>query len=381
MIARIVVIMLFALSAIAAQAKPVCVDGMCYPSEEAALEAGVKLPEESPARLAMGYMAADKFIAFLKNEPVKESPLSDHSLPVILLLVLLGGLAANLTPCVLPLVPVNLAIIMKGADKGGWARGAAYGIGITVSYGTLGILAAFGSMAFGQLQSSPYFSAFTAIAFLLLALASLDLFTLPSLPRIFPNRKPKDKRGLFGVFLLGCGAAAVAGACVEPILLATLLLTADWFAAGRTWAVVLPFILGAGMALPWPFAAAGLSVLPKPGKWMVYVKRGFALILFAMSCHYAFLAFRTFTTSKSAQPAQAIQASHSSKPVLYIIGAPWCKNCSAMERDVLNRVEVMETMKSFEVRRLEINDFSELAANPELSGVPIKGLPAYVIKN
>ena len=36
----------------------------------------------------------------------------------ILLLVLLGGLALNLTPCVLPMIPINLAIIGAGAQAG-----------------------------------------------------------------------------------------------------------------------------------------------------------------------------------------------------------------------------------------------------------------------
>ena len=34
----------------------------------------------------------------------------------ILLLVLIGGLALNLTPCVLPMIPINLAIIGAGAQ-------------------------------------------------------------------------------------------------------------------------------------------------------------------------------------------------------------------------------------------------------------------------
>ena len=36
----------------------------------------------------------------------------------ILLIVLVGGLALNLTPCVLPMIPINLAIIGAGAQAG-----------------------------------------------------------------------------------------------------------------------------------------------------------------------------------------------------------------------------------------------------------------------
>jgi len=373
------------LAACALRAEPVCVDGVCYPSAEAARAAGVFLPpavSEKAAvaaapRLAMGYMDVARFRAFLRDEPPPAGGLADRPWPIVVLLVLLGGLAANLTPCVLPLVPVNLAILLKDCRRHGWLRGLAYGAGITCAYGALGLAAAFGGLAFGRLQSSPWFSAGVACAFLLLALATLEKLRLPSLPRLFPRRRPGATRGLFGVFLLGTGAAAVAGACVEPILLATLLFTAEGFAAGRVWVVTLPFVLGAGMALPWPFAAAGLSVLPKPGAWMVWVKRAFALILLALAAWYAALAVRGFRPPPAAPTAVA--PTNGAKPVLWKVGAPWCKNCTAMDRGTLRDPAIANELASFDVRTLEIRDFDELARHPVLGSLPIRGLPAYVI--
>ncbi len=130
------------------RAEPVCVDGVCDPSEEAAREAGVIVPfgagrhDATPSpvartegaadadgrRLAMGYMSSAELIAFLRNEPPPDGRLEDHALWLVILLVLVGGLAANLTPCVLPLVPINLILIGKG-----WRRGAAYAAGITTA--------------------------------------------------------------------------------------------------------------------------------------------------------------------------------------------------------------------------------------------------------
>ena len=49
----------------------------------------------------------------------------------IYVLALAGGLLLNLTPCVLPMIPINLAVIGAGARAGsrgrGFALGAAYG--------------------------------------------------------------------------------------------------------------------------------------------------------------------------------------------------------------------------------------------------------------
>ena len=59
------------------------------------------------------------------------------------LFILLGGLALNLTPCILPMIPINLAIIGAGAQAGsrrrGFSLGATYGLGIALVYGLLGV--------------------------------------------------------------------------------------------------------------------------------------------------------------------------------------------------------------------------------------------------
>ena len=367
------------------QAAPVCIDGVCYPSEEAAREAGAMVPSAVASnaisvaastderRLAMGYMDVPEFIAFLRNESPEGGRLEDHALWLVLLLVLAGGLAANLTPCVLPLVPINLILIGKG-----WRRGAAYAAGITTAYGALGLAAAFGGLAFGTLQSSAWFNGGVAAVFTVLALAMLDVVRLPELSALKrKGGRSARPQGFAKAYLLGFGAATLAGACVEPILIATLLLTAKWFAAGRVWAVALPFVLGAGMGLPYPFAAAGMSVLPKPGAWMVWVKRAFALVFLVMAVWYGRQVLVRGQV-QSEKPAATLPA-QSGGPVLVKIGAPWCRNCAAMSRTTFRDPAVVRELAGYEVREIEITDFKELALHPELNGLDIKGLPAYVV--
>ena len=386
------------------RATPVCVDGVCYPSEEAARADGVSedrikaasaehsaargeaapslgfsLPTvaEEPAdksriRVAIGYMKAPQMIAFLRNEPAAKE-LADHALWIILLLVLGGGLAANLTPCVLPLVPVNLSLVGKGA-----IRGAAYGLGITTAYGCLGLAAAFGGLAFGTIQSSPWFSLLAACVFVFLGLAVAEVFR---------------------------------GACVEPILIATLVLTAEWFAAGRTWSVVLPFVLGAGMGLPWPFAAAGMKVLPRPGAWMRWVNRVFALMMFGMAAWYGWLAWNAwqarkvdnepkvvkdskdpkglenlkdpksgwFVATPTTWPQAFAAAKATGKPVLVDVWATWCKNCLAMEKTTFANPDVTKELANYAVVRLQAEDVAAFVALPEFKDLGIKGIPAFVV--
>ena len=392
-------------------AESVCVDGVCYPDEESARAAGAlggsggknmyELKEVLRAtdasenvagqdsrmsrRVGVGFMDPSEFKAFLAGEPSAADKLGSASVVTVFLLVLLGGLLMNLTPCVLPLMPVSLALVGRGIP-----RGAAYGLGMTLAYGALGLAAAFGGLAFGVIQSNPWFNLVVAAVFIVLGLATCEVFFI-DFSRFRPHPKvgvpAGGKGGVLGPFLLGAGTAVLAGACVAPILLATLVLTAKWFAAGRVWAVALPFVLGAGMGLPWPFITAGLSVLPKPGAWMRWVNRTFAVILFGMAVWYGWLAWKGFTvrdgTGDSAQTsANAVEVAEDvddSRPRLVIVGAPWCKNCTAMERSTLKDPSVVEALARFNVKHVEINTFADFANYPELVGLDIQGVPAYVV--
>ena len=397
-------------------AEPVCVNGVCYPDEESARAAGAlggtsgknfadlqnmllaadkpegeksaggkpaaekTPPDRLSRRLALGYMTPVEFRGFLHGKKSPGESLEELPLAMVFLFVLLGGLVMNLTPCVLPLVPVSLVLVGRGG-----ARGAAYGLGMTLAYGALGLAAAFGGLAFGAIQSSPWFNLVVAVVFLVLGLATSEVFFI-DFSRFRPRPKAgvpaAAKRGLGGPFLLGAGTAVLAGACVAPILLATLVLTAKWFAAGRTWAVALPFVLGAGMGLPWPFITAGMSVLPKPGMWMRWVNRVFAVVLFGFAVWYGWLAWGGFTARAEAAPAPAQEnaaAEDASRPTLVIVGAPWCKNCTAMEKTTLKEPSVVEALAKFNVKHVEINTFADLANYPELAGLDIKGVPAYVV--
>ena len=193
----------------------------------------------------VGYMRPSELISFLEEAggeagAVPGGPLEywmKGSLLLSILAILAGGLALNLTPCVLPLIPVNLAIIGSGVVGQTRFRGAVmgslYGLGIAVTYGALGLLAAVAGFKFGAINASPWFNIGVAALFAVLALAMFDVYMI-DFSRFQARFAGIGKAGGFLVIAgMGALAALLAGSCVAPVVLSVVLLSATLFAEGR----------------------------------------------------------------------------------------------------------------------------------------------------
>ena len=98
---------------------------------------------------------------------------------------------------------------------------------------------------------------------------------------------------------MGAVAALLAGACVAPVVIQVVVFSSDLTPRARTIALALPFVLGLGMAMPWPIAGAGLASLPKPGMWMVRVKQAMGVFILATAAYYAYIAYGIFANRGS----------------------------------------------------------------------------------
>ena len=98
----------------------------------------------APLLAGLGLLAAT--VANALPAAVSDDPFGGKSLPLLLGLVFVSGLALNLTPCVYPLIPITLGYF--GRQSGGqgaktFGLAAAYVLGMSVTYSALGVFAAY----------------------------------------------------------------------------------------------------------------------------------------------------------------------------------------------------------------------------------------------
>ena len=354
---------------------------------------------------AGGYLGTDDFMTFIRNAEagVTEQGLFEGRGPLaILFIVLIGGLALNLTPCVLPMIPINLAIIGAGAQAGsrqrGFLLGLTYGGAMAFVYGVLGLVVVLTASTFGTINASPWFNLGIAVLFIALALAMFDVFEI-DFSRFGGNVGSGGTRGSFGLaFTMGTVAALLAGACVAPVVIQVVLFASNLYATGTSAALALPFFLGIGMAIPWPIAGAGLASLPKPGPWMVRVKQAFGVLILGTAVYYGYLSYELFANrfvdpkDVSASVEEQLKAGWTSslaeglaraekegKPVLIDMWATWCKNCLTMDKTTLANPAVTAALDGYVKIKVQAEQPDEAPAVDLMKRFKAVGLPAYAI--
>ncbi|NNJ71400.1 MAG: thioredoxin fold domain-containing protein [Kiritimatiellales bacterium] len=385
--------------------------------EAAAPDWMVELETYEVLGTAVGYKKAGPFIRFLDAvesgvgedlsgfrlflvDPV--AFVRESGLLLAIIFILIGGLALNLTPCVLPMIPINLAIIGAGAQAGsksrGFALGATYGLGIALVYGLLGVIVVLTGSQFGTIQANPWFNLVIAVIFAVLALAMFDVFQIDfSRFQSKLGGEPKRQGSFLVAIGMGSVAALLAGACVAPVVIAVLLLAASVYEANAIAGLLLPFVLGIGMALPWPFAGAGLSFLPKPGKWMEFIKYGFGVGIVFFALYYGQLSYRAFRPADVTEEGEIAghhiidgttnigladalkQAREKGEPVFIDFWASWCKNCKVMDKTTFKDEMVKARLEGYTFIKYIAEDLGNPETEAVLNRFGIQGLPTFVV--
>jgi len=207
----------------------------------------------------------------------------------MLLLAALGGFLLNLTPCVLPVIPIKIMGLSAAAGN----RRRLLLLGCVTSLGTiafwLGIGAAMATIAsfkaISQLFQIPWFGIAVGVFIAVMGLGMMGLFTV-RLPQAVYS-VDADKGSIGGSFVFGVMAAVLSTPCTAPFM-----------AAASAWAAKQPGTLtmsvfgaiGVGMALPYFVLAAFPALIervPRTGPASELVKQVMGVLLLAVAAFFA----------------------------------------------------------------------------------------------
>jgi len=420
-----------------------CTSRLCLPPFETTLSAEVDLSESDvwPALEFTPALTApvDAPASDPKAAPLTSSQSAAETV-VMLLLALLAGLAFNIMPCVLPVLPLivsRMVNISKEHSSRRIALGLTFCVGIAAFFIAVGVLSSALRLTTGAVfnLSDPYrYATFDIIMVVFLVVFAMFMFDI--LPLTLPSSisgKTTDASTFSGSFGMGFLAAILSIPCSGAILAAVLI----WVQAQHWLMGFWVFLLmGMGMALPYAVLVLApnlLNRIPKPGGWMDQFKKamGFALLLLAIKplsalpkerildvASFAVVAafvvwmwgtwvsFSTPTPKKWLIRGLAIliavvsglwllpqktdlvdwvaydrgriqAATDRNRPVLIKFTADWCTNCKILEDRVFRDPQVAEALKAADILPVKADTtLADFPASVDLQQV--YGIPGTV---
>ncbi|MBN2742473.1 MAG: thioredoxin family protein [Marinilabiliaceae bacterium] len=211
-----------------------------------------------------------------------------HSHWAIFWLAFAGGLAALLTPCVFPMIPMTVSFFTKHSKTraSGLRNASFYALSIIVIYVILGtvVTGIFGADSLNELSTAAWFNGLFGVLLIVFTISFFGAFELV-LPSKWVNAADRgaDKGGLIGSFFMATTLALVSFSCTGPIVGGLIVQAAR---EGGMAPVVGMLGFSSAIALPFAFFAAFpgyLNSLPKSGGWLNSVKvvLGFIELAFA----------------------------------------------------------------------------------------------------
>jgi len=218
--------------------------------------------------------------------------------PLLAVVLLFGaGVLTSLTPCIYPMIPITAGIITGTAGENAGRRRIAgltltYVMGLALLYALVGLLAGLSGSLFGSLSSAWWAQLLIAVLLALFGLAMLDVIPV-SAPRRWTEWAGDLGAGSYpAVFLLGATSGLVAAPCGAPAFAAVLTWVSTTQSAALGFLYLFSFSLGmTALLVVVGIFSGSLSVLPKAGPWMGWLKKASGVVLVAMSGWYAWHAW------------------------------------------------------------------------------------------
>ena len=225
-----------------------------------------------------------------ESENIISKYLSRNGVLLTFLLIFLGGLALNLTPCVYPMIPITVSYFGSQKTERPFVilgRAAAYVVGISLTYSTLGVTAALTGKILGSTLQSPFVLFGISTVLVILSFSMFGLYEIQAPAWLLNKVAAGNSRGWVGALVMGLVFGIVAAPCVDPFSIG--LLTYVAAKANPYLGFIMFFTLSLGLGFPYlwlGFFSSNLQNLPRSGLWMVWVKKVFGLILLGMPLYF-----------------------------------------------------------------------------------------------
>ena len=220
--------------------------------------------------------------------------LSSGSTLLLLGVIFVSGLLLNLTPCVLPLIPITMGFFINqsATEEGGprlrraFGMSAMYVLGLAITYSLLGVVAAKSGSLFGAALQKPPVLIGLAVLMVGLSLSMFGVyeFRLPAFLNSFANKSTQSTSGLVGALVMGLTMGIVAAPCIGPFVIALLVHVGTRGSA--LYGFWLFFVLALGLGSPYFLLGTAMKLLPRSGAWMVTVRKVFGVAVIGMAVYF-----------------------------------------------------------------------------------------------
>lgn len=327
-------------------------------------------------------------IPFIENsddsaEPSAQQPAaqSDSGLWLLILQAIAWGLAALVTPCVFPMIPMTVSYFIKGSENKavGRMRASMYGLFIVLLYTVpIAVLIILTRIIGGDSVTLDIFNWLAThwipnllffIIFMIFAASFFGAFeiVLPS-KLVNGSDKKSEKKGLGGVFFMALTLVLVSFSCTGPIV-GTVLIKST---SGEFWTPILTMLaFSITFALPFTLFALFpglLKNLPKSGGWLNTVKVVLGFIELALGLKFLSVADQTYQWGiLDREVYLAIWIVVFTLLGFYLLGKLRFKNDSPLEYISVTRLVLAIATFTFVVYMI-----------PGMWGAPLKAISGYL---
>lgn len=346
---------------------------------------------------------------FENNDIAIADFLQNSNIAIMVLGAFFLGVLLSFTPCVLPMLPILLSVLVghqggrsmamagAGAGAGTGAGGVSasrvadsthekkrssgslrltlfYVLGTSIVYTILGVLAASIGASLSNWIQNPWVVAVFALFLVAFALSMFGVFTfqMPSSIQtkltVLQNKLPAGSG--IGAMIMGMISALIAGPCVAAPLAGVLLFISQTgnVALGALILFVLAWGQGTSLIL---VGSSSHALLPKAGRWMEKVKTVCGILLLAAAVWMIWpVVGNLFGDSREGGAGSALNfvkverieefesqlkgAVADGKPTMLYISAEWCISCRELKHFTFSDSKVQEELSKFKVVEADV---------------------------